>query len=40
MGRIEQVAATLQPEERVYYLVLLARECDQFEFALVGVDKS
>ena len=40
VGRIEQVAATLQPEELVFYLALMARECDQFEFALAGVDAS
>jgi hypothetical protein len=40
VGRIEQMAATLQPEELVFYLALLARECDQFEFALTGRDLS
>ena len=40
VGRIAQVATTIQPAELVYYILLLARECDQFEFALVGVDKS
>ncbi len=40
VGRIEQVAAMLQPAELVFYITLLARECDQFEFALVGLDLS
>lgn len=40
VGRIEQVAGTLQPDELVFYFALLARECDQFEHALVGVDAS
>ncbi len=37
-GRIEQRAATLQPEELRFYLGLLARESDRFEYLLTGRD--
>jgi hypothetical protein len=37
-GRIEQRAATLQPEELRFYLGLLAREADRFEYLLTGRD--
>ncbi|HMR67611.1 MAG TPA: hypothetical protein PKE64_26670 [Anaerolineae bacterium] len=38
VGQIEQLAATIDQEELVFYLELLARECDQFEYALTGED--
>lgn len=37
-GRIEQRAATLQSEELRFYLGLLAREADRFEYLLTGRD--
>ena len=37
-GRIEQRAATLQAEELRFYLGLLAREADRFEYLLTGRD--
>lgn len=37
-GRIEQRAATLQPDELRFYLALLAREADRFEYLLTGRD--
>jgi hypothetical protein len=37
-GFIEQRAATLQAEELRFYLGLLAREADRFEFLLSGLD--
>jgi hypothetical protein len=37
-GRIEQRAATLQAEELKFYLSLLAREADRFEYLLSGCD--
>jgi hypothetical protein len=40
VGRINQIADTLDREELAYYLLLLARECDQFEYSLTGQDIS
>jgi hypothetical protein len=37
-GRIEQRASTLQSEEVSFYLGLLAREADRFEYLLTGRD--
>ena len=37
-GRIEQRATTLQAEELRFYLGLLAREADRFEYLLTGHD--
>lgn len=38
IGQIEQLAETIDAEEFVFYIELLARECDQFEYALTGKD--
>ena len=38
VGKIEQLAATIDHTELVYYLELLAQECDQFEHILTGKD--
>jgi hypothetical protein len=38
VGQIEQLKETIDPEELVFYLEVLARECDQFEYALTGED--
>jgi hypothetical protein len=40
IGRIEQLADTLDKAELAFYIQLLARECDQFEYALTGQDVS
>jgi hypothetical protein len=37
-GQIEQLEETIDPEELYFYLEVLARECDQFEYALTGED--
>ena len=37
-GRIYQRASTLQARELVFYLGLLAREADRFEYLLTGSD--
>lgn len=39
VGRIEQLAETVDCEELTLYLELLARECDQFEYVLTGQDR-
>jgi hypothetical protein len=39
VGQIEQLAETIDSEELVFYLKLLARECDQFEYVLAGQDQ-
>ncbi len=39
VGRIEQLAETVDPEELALYLKLLARECDRFEYVLTGQDR-
>lgn len=38
IGRIEQLAATLDASELAHYMQLLARQCDQFEYVLSGRD--
>lgn len=38
MGQIEQLAETIDVEEFIFYIELLARECDQFEYVLTGKD--
>lgn len=38
VGSVEQLAETVDSEELAFYLTLLARECDQFEYALTGRD--
>jgi len=38
VGQIEQLVETIDPQELVFYIELLARECDQFEYALSGKD--
>lgn len=38
VGQIEQLAETIDLEELTFYLELLARECDQFEYILTGKD--
>lgn len=38
IGQIEQLAETIDVEEFVFYIELLARECDQFEYILTGKD--
>jgi hypothetical protein len=40
IGRIEQLVDTLDMAELAFYIQLLARECDQFEYALTGQDVS
>ena len=39
IGRVEHVAATLDPEELYFYLGRLAEECDRLEYLLTGKDK-
>jgi len=39
VGRIEQVADTLDPEEFFFFLRRLAQECDRFEYLLTGKDE-
>jgi hypothetical protein len=38
VGRIEQLADTLDRLELAFYIELLARECDRFEHVLSGLD--
>ena len=38
IGRIEQLASTVDAEELRFYIETLARECDQLEYLLTGVD--
>jgi hypothetical protein len=38
VGRIEQVAETLDAAELALYMQLLARECDRLEYVLSGQD--
>jgi len=38
VGRITQMVETLDPPELAFYIKLLARECDQFEYVLSGQD--
>ncbi len=38
VGRITQIVETLDPSELAFYIKLLARECDQFEYVLIGLD--
>ncbi len=40
IGRIEQPASTLDRPELIAYVDTLARECDRFEYNLIGVDRS
>jgi hypothetical protein len=40
VGRIEQVAETLDREELEYYLGVLAEECDRLEYLLTGRDEA
>jgi hypothetical protein len=39
VGRIEQLADTLNAVELAFYIQLLACECDQFEYVLSGRDR-
>ncbi len=39
VGRVEQVADTLDPEELYFFLRRLAQECDRFEYLLTGKDE-
>jgi hypothetical protein len=39
IGVIEQPAATLDAEELRFYVDVLARECDRFEYVLTGEDR-
>ena len=39
IGVIEQPAETLDREELVLYISTLARECDRFEYKLLGRDR-
>jgi hypothetical protein len=39
VGRIEQVAETLNRNELEFYLTALAQECDRFEYLLTGRDQ-
>jgi hypothetical protein len=39
VGQIEQLTEVIDPEETNFYLELLARECDQFEYVLTGQDR-
>lgn len=39
VGRVEQLADTIDSGELTLYLELLARECDQFEYSLTGQDR-
>lgn len=38
VGQIEQLVETIDPQELAFYIELLARECDQFEYVLSGKD--
>jgi len=38
VGQIEQLADTLDLSELAFYIELLARECDRFEYVLSGLD--
>lgn len=38
IGRVEQLASTVDAEELRFYIETLARECDQLEYLLTGVD--
>lgn len=38
IGQVEQLAETIDVEEFIFYIELLARECDQFEYVLTGKD--
>lgn len=39
IGRIEQVAETLNRNELEFYLTALAQECDRLEYLLTGRDQ-
>jgi hypothetical protein len=39
IGSVDQPAETLDPEEIVFYVDLVARECDRFEYRLSGQDR-
>ena len=39
IGRIEQVAETLNRNELEFYLIALAQECDRLEYLLTGRDQ-
>ena len=39
VGRVEHMAAKLDPDELYYYLRILAEECDRLEYLLTGKDK-
>lgn len=39
VGQIEQLAETVDVDELAFYIALLARECDRFEYALTGQDQ-
>lgn len=38
IGRIEQLAETIDAAELLFYLETLAQECDQYEYLLTGRD--
>jgi hypothetical protein len=39
VGIIEQPIATMSPEELLFYVQMLAEECDRFEYMLTGEDE-
>jgi len=39
VGRIEQIAETLNRNELEFYLIALAQECDRLEYLLTGRDQ-
>jgi len=38
IGRVEQLASTVDAEELRFYIEILARECDQLEYLFTGTD--
>ena len=40
IGRIDQVAETMDPDEIFFYVARLAQECDRLEYLLTGDDRS
>jgi hypothetical protein len=39
VGIVEQPIATMAPEELRFYVEMLAKECDRFEYVLTGEDE-